>query len=164
MYKKMKYSTTALSRLFEHRYKFVADIYNIQKNVFIKTPIFLDTGCFNTMIPRYLAECCGQPLGFKMTYSLGGSIIEAEAFSIDKVMINDFMLERVVAFAGEYKGNHEDDIILGTNVMNNWEMIINKNDNTFQFRENPPQGIPNKTHIYQNYFNKKGHYICTQDN
>jgi hypothetical protein len=33
-----------------------------------------------------------------MTYSLGGNIIEAEAFSINKIMIGDFVLERVVAF------------------------------------------------------------------
>jgi hypothetical protein len=41
-------------------------------------------------------------------------------------MIGDFVLERVIAFAGDYKGSHEDDIIPGTNVINNWEMIISK--------------------------------------
>jgi hypothetical protein len=39
-------------------------------------------------------------------------------------MIGDFLLERFIAFAGDYKGSHEDDIILGTNVINNWEMIM----------------------------------------
>jgi hypothetical protein len=34
------------------------------------------------------------------------------------------LIERVIAFAGDYKGSHEDDIILGTNVINNWEMIV----------------------------------------
>jgi len=56
-----------------------------------------------------------------MKYSLGANVVEAEAFSIDKIMIGDLVLERVVAFAGKYKGNHVDDIILGTNVINNWE-------------------------------------------
>jgi len=41
-------------------------------------------------------------------------------------MIGDFVLERVIAFAGNYEGDHEDDIILGTNVINNWEMNISK--------------------------------------
>jgi hypothetical protein len=54
-----------------------------------------------------------------MNYSIGGSLIEAEAFSIEKIKIADVVLERVVAFAGDYKGGHEDDIILGTNVINN---------------------------------------------
>ncbi|WP_461252355.1 hypothetical protein, partial [Treponema sp. R8-4-B8] len=46
----------ALSKLFEHRYKFDAKVYNIQKKAFEEVTIFLDTGCYNTMIPRHLAE------------------------------------------------------------------------------------------------------------
>ena len=159
----MKYSTTALSKLFEHRYKFIASIYNIQKKEYRNVTIFLDTGCFNTMIPKYLAERSGRSLGFKMTYSLGGNVIEAEAFSVDKLMIAGIVLERIVAFAGEYRGGYEDDIILGTNVINNWEMIISKKYHSFQFREEPPENLPNKTSIYQNYFNHEGNYICVQD-
>jgi hypothetical protein len=153
----------ALSTLFEHRYKFDASIYNIKTKKFKKTFVFLDTGCFNTMIPRHLAEQTGRSLGFKMKYSLGGSLIVAEAFSIEKIMIGDFVLERVIAFAGDYKGGHEGDIILGTNVINNWEMPISKKKRTFQFREDPPDSLPNKANIYQNYFNKEGNYICVQN-
>jgi hypothetical protein len=149
--------------LFEHRYKFDAKIYYLRTKEFVETTIFLDTGCFNTMIPRYLAEQTGRSLGFKMIYSLGGSVIEAEAFSIDKKMIGDFVLERVIAFAGDYKGSHAGDIMLGTNVINNWEMIISKKKHTLQFREDPPDSLPNKANIYQNYFNKEGNYICVQD-
>ena len=83
---------------------------------------------------------------------------------IFNIMIGDFVLERVMAFAGDYKGGHENDIILGTNVINNWEMIISRKSHTFQFREDPPDNLPNKTNIYQNYFNKEGNYICVQDN
>ena len=101
------YSTMALSRRFEHRYKFDAKVYNLRTKKFVGTTIFLDTGCFNTMIPRYLAELSGHPLGFKMKYSLGANVVESEAFSIDKIMIGDFVLERVVAFAGKYKGRQE---------------------------------------------------------
>ena len=98
-----------------------------------------------------------------MKYSLGANAVETEAFSIDKIMIGDFSLERVVAFAGDYKGSHEDNIILGTNVINNWEMIISKKEHTFKFREDPPDSLPNKTNIYQNYFNRDGNYIYVQD-
>jgi len=83
----MKYATVALSKHFEHRYKFDALIYNTRKKDFVEATIFLDSGCFNTMIPRHLAGLGGQSLGFKM---------------------------------------------------------------------------PNKTHIYQNYFNSVGNYICAQ--
>ena len=160
----MKYSTVALSKSFEHRYKFDALIYNILENNLEEVTIFLDTGCFNTLIPRYLAEQSGRSLGFNKTYSMGGNNIAVEAFSIDKIIISDFVLERVIAFAGDYKGGHENDIILGTNVINNWEMIISRKAHTFRFREDPPDSLPNKTHIHQNYFNKEGKYICVQDN
>jgi len=76
-----------------------------------------------------------------MKYSLGANVVETEAFSIDKIMIGDLVLERVVAFAGDYKGSHVDDIILGTNVINNWEMNISKKKHTFQFRSRPPLGL-----------------------
>jgi hypothetical protein len=154
----------ALSTSSEHRYKFDISIFNILEKKFEDATVFLDTGCFNTLIPKYLAGQTGRSLGFKIKYSIGGSIIEAEAYSIYKIMIGDFYLEKVITFAGEYRGGHEDDIILGTNVINNWEMIINKKENSFKFRENPPNSIPNKKNIYQNYFNKEGNYICIQDN
>jgi len=157
------YSTVALSKWFNHRYKFVAKVYNLRTKRFVKTTIFLDTGCYNTMIPRYLAELSGHSLGFKVKYSLGANLIETEAFSIDKIMIGDFVLERVVAFAGNYTGEQEHDVFLGTNVINNWEMYISKKKHTFQFREDPPDSLPNKTNIYQNYFNKEGKYIYVQD-
>jgi hypothetical protein len=153
----------ALSKLFEHRYKFFANVYNLLKKDYEEVTVFLDTGCYNTMIPRDLAEQSGHSLGFKVKYSLGANVVETEAFSIDKIMIGDFVFERVVAFAGKYKGHQEDDIILGTNVINNWEMIISKKEHKFQFRENPPDSIPNKTNIYQNYFNREGNYVYVQD-
>ena len=159
----MTYSTVALSKWFEHRYKFFANVYNLLKKDFEEVTVFLDTGCYNTLIPRDLAEQSGHSLGFKVKYSLGANLIETEAFSIDKIMIGDFVLERVVAFAGNYKGEQEHDIFLGTNVINNWEMIISKKKHTFQFREDPPDSLPNKTNIYQNYFNKDGNYIYVQD-
>jgi len=86
----MPYSTVALSKLFEHRYKFFANVYNLRTKKFRETTVFLDTGCFNTMIPRDLAEKSGHPLGFKVKYSLGDNVVEAEAFSIDKIMIGKY--------------------------------------------------------------------------
>jgi hypothetical protein len=160
----MTYITVPLSKKFKHRYKFIADIYNTQKNNFQIATVFLDTGCFNTMIPRDLAKQTGRSLGFKKSYSIGGSLIETEAYAIKKIKIGDFSLERVIAFAGDYKGSNEEDIILGTNVLNNWDMNISKKEHKFHFCENPPDDIPNKINIYQNYFNRDGDYTFVQDN
>jgi len=158
----MKYATVELSKFFKHRYKFDALIHNVQFGTFDDVTVFLDTGCYNTMIPKRFAERWGRSLGFEMTYCLGGRVVTTEAYSIDKMMIGDVLLERIIAFAGEYKGDYEGDIILGVNVMNNWEMLINKRAHTFQFREDPPDNLPNKTNIYQNYFNRVGNYIGAQ--
>ena len=62
----MTYSTVELSKRYEHRYKFVASIYNIRIKEFVKNFVFLDTDCFNTLIPRALAEQSGRSLGFKI--------------------------------------------------------------------------------------------------
>jgi hypothetical protein len=159
----MEYTNVELSSDFEHRYKFDAGLYNIWKNTFEDVVIFLDSGCFNTMIPRHFAVESGHSLGFKRGYRIGGSVIEAEAFSIDRIMIKNVVLERVVAFAAEFTGELESDILIGTNVMNNWEMVIHKKTHVFKFREDPPENLPNKAHIYQNYFDNSGNYVCVQN-
>jgi hypothetical protein len=159
----MVYTKMDLFPQFEHRYKFKASIYNIKQMCFEDIVVFLDTGCFNTMIPRSLAELAGIPLGFGHTYRIGGRNIEVEAFSVNEIRIKDFAMKRVLAFAGEYSGEYRNDIILGTNVMNNWEMIIDKESNLFKFREKPSKRLPNKDNIYQNYFDPSGNYQCPQD-
>jgi len=159
----MTYTTVGLSPMLEHRYKFNASVYNVKKESFEDVVIFLDTGCFNTMVPRFLAESAGKPLGFGRKYNIGGNTIKTEAFSINEIRINDFVMKRVLAFAGEYPGEYQDNIILGTNVMNNWEMVIDKEANIFKFREKPSNRLPNKDNIYQNYFDPSGNYQCPQD-
>jgi hypothetical protein len=160
----MEFTNVELLPKFKHRYKFKASLSTIQHGRFKNVIIFLDLGCYNTMIPKRLAVQSGHPLGFKRNYNIGGAVVEAEAFLINKIMIKDVALERVFAFAANFSGELDsDDILLGTNVMNNWEMLINKKSHIFKFREDPPEDLPNKVHIYQNYFDKDGNYVYVQD-
>ena len=147
----------------KHRYKLRAKVYNRQNKNYAKVNLFLDSGCYNTLIPKSLAVVSGQPLGFKREYRIGGTTVEAEAYSIEKIMIKDFAIERVIAFAADYTGEFASDILIGTNVMSNWKMTIDKKANLFTFSENPPDDLPNKTYIYQNYFDSVGNYIYIQD-
>jgi hypothetical protein len=140
----MEYTTVELLPEFKHRYKIKADIYNTRLNFFEKVVMFLDTGCFNTMIPKYLAVECGQPLNFKIKCSIGGTVIDTDVFSIDKIVIKNIALERVIALATDFKGELADNILLGANVMNNWKMTFHKKLNTFKFREDPQDNLPNK--------------------
>jgi hypothetical protein len=159
----MEYTTVELLPEFKHHYKIDANLYNIQDKKYRDVVIFLDLGCYNTMIPKHLAVISGHPLGFKRQYNIGGTVVETEAFLINKLMIKDIVLERVLAFAADFAGELEGNILIGTNVMNNWEMVIHKKSNIFQFREDPPEDLPNKTRIYQNYFDKDGNYVYIQD-
>jgi hypothetical protein len=159
----MEFTNVELISKFQHRYRFNAGLYNTLHKKFIDIIIFLDLGCYNTMIPKHLAVQSGRPLGFKRNYNIGGAVVEAEAFLIHKIMIKDITLERVLAFSADFSGELENDILLGTNVMNNWEMVIHKKSNIFKFREDSPEDLPNKVHIYQNYFDKDGNYVYVQD-
>ena len=159
----MECMTVELLPEFKHRYKIGAELYDRLNNRFSKINLFLDLGCYNTLIPKRLAVLSGQPLGFKRVYKIGGTIIEAEAYVIEKIMIKDFALERIVAFAADYTGEFASDILIGTNVMNNWKMTFDRKANIFQFSENPLDDLPNKKHIYQNFFDTTGNYKYVQD-
>jgi len=74
----MTYLTVALSKSFEHRYKFDAYVYNLLEKDFEQVTVFLDTGCYNTMLPRHLAEKSGHSLGFKVKYSLGPRVVASK--------------------------------------------------------------------------------------
>ena len=159
----MECTTVEFLPEFKHRYKIVAKLYDRLNDSFSEVDLFLDLGCYNTLIPKSLAVNSGHPLGFKREYRIGGTVVEAEAYSIEKIMIKDFAIERVVAFAADYTGEFASDILIGTNVMNNWKMTIDKKENLFSFSENPPDDLPNKVNIYQNYFDAVGNYICVQE-
>jgi len=159
----MECTTLELLTKFNHRYKASAEIYNIQKKAFDKVTLFFDLGCYNTLIPKDIAVIAGHPLGFTREYRIGGAVVEAEAYSIEKIMLKDYAIERVVAFAADYTGEFSSDILIGTNVMNNWKMTIDRKANLFQFTENPPDNLPNKKYIYQNFFDTKGNYMYFQD-
>ena len=160
----MECTTLELLAESKHRYRILADLYNRLSSKYLEVTLFLDLGCYNTLIPKSLAEISGRSLGFKRSYKIGGNIIEAEAYSIEKIMLKDFAIERVVAFAADYTGEFSSDILIGTNVMNNWKMTIDRKANLFSFSENPPDDLPNKEHIYQNFFDTKGNYVLAQDN
>lgn len=159
----MECTTLELLKKSKHRYRVRANIYNIKTKVFDRVTLFFDTGCYNTMIPKDIAEVTGKSLGFTRGYKIGGDIIEAEAYAIEKIMLGDFAVERVVAFAADYTGEFSSNILIGTNVMNNWEFKIKRKTNLFQFSEDPPVDLPNKKHIYQNYFDIEGNYVYVQD-
>lgn len=156
-------TTLALLPDSKNRYRVRANIFNIKSTLYERVTLFFDTGCYNTLIPKDVAVVSGYPLKLKHNYKIGANIIEAEAYSIKRIMLGDFAIENVVAFAADYTGEFSSNILIGTNVMNNWEFKIKRKNNLFQFIEDPPEDLPNKKKIYQNFFDDKGNYVLLQE-
>jgi len=137
----------------------ISDINSSRKRTQIKT--LIDTGAFNTMIDIELAKNFGTMLSIKVPISIGGSFGEAQGYILPKVALGDFEMLRVFALAFPFKDWLARHIILGANVLNNWDFITSRTDNVIRFSERIPPDAPNKEHPYQNYF-MNGAYVAVQ--
>jgi len=146
-----------------HRYMAYATISNADgslKRAEVKT--LIDTGAFNTMIDFGLAKRFGILLPMKIPVSIGGNLGEARGCIMPKVVLGNFEMTRVFALAFPFKDWLVRHIILGANVMNNWEFTTSRAKNIIRFTEEIPSDVPNRNHPYQNYF-AGGEYAAIQD-
>jgi hypothetical protein len=114
------------------------------------------------MIDFDLAKRFGTILPTKIPISIGGNLGEAQGCIIHKVAIGDFEMTRMFALAFPFKDWLVRHIILGANVLNNWDFTTSRTDNVIRFIERIPHDVPNKEHPYQNYFTE-GLYVAVQD-
>jgi predicted aspartyl protease len=124
--------------------------------------VLIDTGAFNTMIDLALAQRFGILLPDSMTVSIGGKTGKAQFCVISCLTLNSCVLTRIFALAYPFDDWLMGHILLGTNVMNNWDFTISRSRNVLEFSENIPFDAPNKMYPYQNYF-KEGEYVAIQD-
>ena len=127
-----------------------------------KVLTLLDTGAFNSMIDIGLAKTFATLLPITIPISIGGNLGEAHGCIIHKVTLGNFEMKRVFAMAFPFKDWLMRHIILGANVLNNWEFVLSKANNVVKLSERVPHDAPNKKHPYQNYF-IKGEYVAIQD-
>jgi len=104
----------------------------------------------------------GILLPMKIPISIGGNLGEAQGCILPKVALGDFEMSRVFALAFPFKDWLTDHIILGANVINNWDFTTSRTKNMIRFIEEIPPDVPNKKHPYQNYFTS-GEYVAVQD-
>jgi hypothetical protein len=146
-----------------HRYLAEISLSNIDATrIDPEVMMLLDTGAFNTMVDFELAKRFGTMLNFTIPVSIGGNSGEAHACILHKLSVGDFEMTRVFTLAYPFTDWLTRHIILGTNVLNNWEFTTSRKNNTIKFIENIPDDAPNKEHPYQNYF-LKGEYIAVQE-
>jgi len=108
------------------------------------------------------AKNFGIMLPITIPISIGGSLGEAQGCILPKVTLGDFEMSRVFALAFPFKDWLAGHIILGANVLNNWDFATSRTRNTIKFVEEIPPDAPNKKNPYQNYFTG-GEYVAVQD-
>jgi len=123
----------------------------------------LDTGAFNTMIDIVLAKRYAVLLpNMEFQITIGGNAGLAQGCIIPKLEMGNFVAERVFALAYPFSDWLMRHIIIGANVINNWELTILRAEDELRFCERIPEYVPNKEHPYQNYF-KGGEYVAILD-
>jgi len=135
----------------------------------IDKKVIVDTGNTNTVISKELAEIYGFPYLDKSgqqivsTTRLGGRTYTTKMYVIPKIIFDKkFTINAVFVEAIDFPSNYElyDSILLGLNVLNNWEYKINRVTKQLSVEENIPPFITKKSFIYQNHFDKKtGKYV-----
>jgi predicted aspartyl protease len=143
----------------QHRVKFRGLIYHRQ-GYGVPINIMLDTGCFNTLIDKKMAEKFGELLpDTKRKFAIGGKKVEAEAYVMHKLSIATFPMIKVTMFAVDFTGHElEDSILLGANIFNNWKFTIHRSENKMAFEQSIPDIVPYKEFPYMNYFDREHKY------
>jgi predicted aspartyl protease len=125
--------------------------------------VLIDTGAFNTMIDRALAEKFATLLPDSMAISIGGKTGKAQICIIHSLTLSGgITLNRVAALAYPFDDWLLRHIILGTNVLNNWKFTISRSSDTLWFTEELPSDASNKEYPYQNFF-VDSRYIAVQE-
>jgi len=124
--------------------------------------VLFDTGAFNTMIDLALAQRFGVLLPNSMTVSIGGKTGKAQFCVISYLTLSSYMLTRIFALAYPFDDWLMGHVLLGANVLNNWDFTISRSRDVLEFSEKMPYDAPNKVFPYQNYF-KDGVYVAVQD-
>ena len=123
--------------------------------------MLIDTGAFNTMIDSAIIADFGILLPLKIPIAIGGAAGETQACMLHRIEMGNFVMENVFAMAYPFKDWLSGHIILGLNVMNNWDFCISRADHELRFTERISEHLPNKTNLYQNYF-RGSQYVATQ--
>ena len=102
--------------------RYICDMY------FNETPYecIIDTACSTTLIPLKYAKLHGKKLNHSATIIVGGYTYKSTLYLFEDITLGNLKITKMVAFAADYKGNLEDRMLLGLNVLNNLEILLRK--------------------------------------
>lgn len=146
------------------RYAFKINLWHERDKKF-SNPIqaILDTGAFNTFIHREIAGKYSTIFKETRAVAIGGYKTEANLCLIDKMDIGGMVIANVLALAVDFKGELKDHILLGANIINNWDVGLSRKRNELRAVEDFPDDIPNPERPYQFYFDSKGRAVALQE-
>jgi len=118
------------------RYAFSAHLWNIKAAEYtLRADVLLDTGAYNTIINSSLVPRYANLTKGKMKVALGGFVGIADICIIKKMNLNGHIIENIAALAVPFKGELKDHILLGTNVINNWEITLSRQKHKLSAKE-----------------------------
>jgi len=138
------------------RYAFSVNLWDIKAGEFAERfDVLLDTGAYNTIINKSLVPQYANLTKGKMKVALGGFVGIADICIIKKMNLNGHIIENIAALAVPFKGELKDHILLGTNVINNWEITLSRQKHKLSAKEE----LANYRYLYDN----KGQVMSYQE-
>ena len=146
------------------RYVFKAYLWDKYKERFgDKFNVLIDTGAFNTIVHKALVHRHGTMLKQTMITSVGGYTGESNLCILDKINIGGCVFEKVAALAVSFEGELKDHILLGANVMNNWDFTLSRSKNSLTVSEQFPETTSKREYPYRYCFDNKGRIMALQE-
>jgi len=132
--------------------RYICDLYFGEK----RRSCIVDTACSTTLVPLKFAQRHGKRLGHTATVVVAGNIYKSTLYLFEDIFFGSLKITKMVAFAANYKGNIEDRILLGLNVINNFEILLSRHRKSIDFNFKPWSPVENKKHPCAMFFKDTG--------
>ena len=132
----------------------------------VDIPCLIDTGCSTTMIDIDLATRCGEKLEESLIVNLGNKQYVAQSYKLKSVLFGNLEINNVFALAVQFDMSNElrSGMLLGLNVLNNFEYCVNRNNYELRVKEDIFTNIPDKSYPYMHWFRgRETEYVKLQD-
>ena len=103
-------------------------------------------------------DCRGFPRGDRGYLIASVDADREQVELLDEIKYGEYAGHGLIITGSKAKG----EMVLGANVLNNWDFATSRTDNVIRFTERIPPDAPNRKHPYQNYFTG-GEYVAVQD-
>jgi len=119
-------------------------------------PCIIDTASANTLIPLKFAKQYGKKLKHTADVTVAGNTYKSTLYLFNDISFGNLKITKMVAFAADYKGNIEDKVLLGLNVVNNLEILLSRHRRGIDFDFKPWSLVKDREHPCAMFFKDTG--------